>query len=194
MVSMRTIPAAWAALLCENEKERALCEKNMIFLGVRPEVDVDTVTGHDVALGSKLTTALAGGIPPGAAGTVVLSDETQQTGGADKRDLRESYDALCEHPSLSALTNLMLSPEVDEGTLKTLCAQLSGSFTREDDEVCARVWLPPEGFTQTLGGWRWPGESHRGFALYARHAQWRDRRVRRLSRVVIYSHVIPGQW
>lgn len=193
-----SVPAAAAQLAAPDVVEPAA----LVRVGDRVEVDLATVAAtHGGGVASRLARFWADtrrGAVRGDLPTVtrrVLVDDRQDTGRA-KRDLDEALDELDAHPFLGALTSVLLTPKAPERKALTAVAGPGSTVRRVGGAVAVTVPAVAPGWPVVLGGAPMPNEVRRWFRLEARHATWRDRRVRRLARLVVCAEerwpVLPG--
>lgn len=108
-------------------------------------------------------------------------DRRQVDSKTARTDLGPLYDAMEHIPALrDALGLLDSAPEWD-----ALAAM--GLLERDGDRSVLTLELPTRQWPLELGGPPAPGEVSRTLRLETSHATWRDRRVRRLVRVVVYA-------
>lgn len=110
-------------------------------------------------------------------------------------DLNAAFQALCELPGgAGGFFRELLSSEPDVRVLKQLSAAFNGSFSFEADGRQSTATLHFQGdedWPEALGG-TWTSERMRSITVNCRYAKWRDRRVRRLTRVVVDAvDIIP---
>jgi hypothetical protein len=201
---MRTVPVAVAAsLLADRPDLRALLSEHGRQVGRRVEVDLDAVAaaGHRPLaqalllygrecdeLWRALEASTAGGRPFVTVRRDLL-EHVQLTGKKDRADLGEVYEAFATVPTLADLVERLTGAEPDVAALTLMASSLGGQLSVPADgvlEVTLRLsgrWALPD----VLGGVSGPGEVSRELVLTARQAAWRDRRVRRLARVLVRS-------
>lgn len=198
---MRTISAATAAvLLADHADLREQLRGCGRAVGGRVEVDLDAVEAvspqacraleayHCQTL--ALWRDLASGTPSGAPYMTtqrLLADHQQVTGKVGRRDLPEVLAELEELALTAELVTAVTAPEVDGPAVRRLAAGAGGSAAQPS----AGVWVVqvpmsgPVAWPEALGGPVHLSEIGRTLRLTARHASWRDRRVRRLARVEV---------
>jgi len=86
-------------------------------------------------------------------------------------------------PETSLVIDALLGAAVDETTLRTL-GEFSTDGVRSSAEVRVEGWRE---WPEALGGAASANEIERVFVLSANHAGWRDRMVRRLTRLDVYG-------
>lgn len=199
---MRTVPAGLiATVLADRPDLQAVVTGCGRQVGVRVEVDLNAVEALSTRLAHVLTVydaharafwrALQTGTAAGAAYTLVrrtLMTHVQSTAKKDRRDLVEVYEALTGVAVLSDIVDELTAAEPDLDALAGLLDAAGGGqvLPAEAGAVAVQVLLDPNGaLPDVLGGVRMPGEVRRVLTLTARHAAWRDRRVRRLARVEV---------
>lgn len=203
---MRTVPANVVGfLLAEEPQLRALTSGYGVQVGQRVEVDLDRLgEEHPVlaqVLGSYHQQAVdlwgAVGLPGRVAGAYrvtsrVVVDAVQNT-GKPRRDLTEHFACLRDVPLLAGVLDALTAAEVDPKQARGAVRAAGGQVGQVDGVWDA--WIPlPGGQTwpDEIGGVPWPFEVGRYVQLFARHAPWRDRRVRRLAQVqVIVDELWP---
>jgi hypothetical protein len=112
-------------------------------------------------------------------------DVVQQAGtkSAQRGDLNAQFDALSLEPESAAVVAALLGPQVDFARLAEL-----GVTVERDGDVKTVATLRVEGarsWDTALGGGSGANEIERHITLSANHAAWRDRQVRRLTRVEV---------
>jgi hypothetical protein len=107
-----------------------------------------------------------------------------QTGGAAKADLVAQYAALADCDELCDGVRVALAGEFDSaafGSLGGVVLDVGESTVCELRSEAGRSW------PDALGGGASRGEIERRFVLHVRRATWRDRAVRRLSRLEVFA-------
>lgn len=198
---MWTIPAATAAMLvCERPDLVAALAPYGRAVGGRVEVDLDAVEEVMPALCQALwayhceTADLWREVGAGrAAGRAFVTttrlavDHQQVTSKAGRTDLGRVFEDLSElaltRDLLDALTGG--DPTLDELLARAL--DVGGTACQLQAGVwVARVPMPGAvAWPDSLGGPATLTETSRDLTLTARHAAWRDRKVRRLARVQV---------
>lgn len=166
-------------------------------------MDVDAVAAQDERLGALLWAyhqrcralwrALRAGKPAGQYVAVrrVLAEHVQRNTKTAKVDLVGQLAALEELEGFSQLVAALTEAEPDLAVLQAMAAAWGGSVSAEPGVVT--VTVPVEGayaFSDALGGLAGFGEVRRILTITARQAAWRDRRVRRLARVLVEAEEI----
>lgn len=114
---------------------------------------------------------------------------------AGRVDLNTAFHALSSLPGGAGdFFHELLSADPDPKVLKRLSAAFNGSFTFEPDGRQSTATLHFRGgedWPEPLGG-TWTSERMRTITVNCRYAKWRDRRTRRLTRVVVDAiDIIP---
>jgi hypothetical protein len=115
---------------------------------------------------------------------VPLVDRRQTDSKVARVDLGPLHAAMEHIPALVPALGL-LDADPDWSTLAGV-----GTLERHDDRSTLTVELASAHWPLELGGPAAPGEVSRTVRLEASHAAWRDRRVRRLVRVVVHAREI----
>ncbi len=116
------------------------------------------------------------------------------TKSARRGDLHEQLIGLEAHPETQVLVEHLLTSQVDVGALER-----AGVLLRSDEKV-TRAELTVEGHRSwgaALGGAASASEIERLFVVEANHAAWRDRVLRRLCSLEVWSielHTDPAPW
>lgn len=201
---MRTVPATAPALLFGDRPDvLEVLRPFGVRVGARVEVDIDAVaiTAPEVAEAlwayhlrcAGLWRALRNGRPGGAFVAIrrPLADYVQRNTKTVKTDLVDQLGALGELEGFQQIADALTDPVPDVARLEAMVGAWGGSVVQEPGTVT--VTVPVEGsyaFTDALGGLAGFGEVRRVLTLTARQAAWRDRRVRRLSRVLVEAEEI----
>lgn len=109
-------------------------------------------------------------------------DQAQVPSGKDRRDLGEVVEAFDAESECRGIVEAALAGELDRAGIERL-----GGTVLEHGDDSSTVEFVVEGsrnWPDALGGAGGSGEIERRFTLHVRRAAWRDRRVRRLARVV----------
>jgi hypothetical protein len=128
-----------------------------------------------------------GAIGPWVVVSLPLITHIQQAGSksAKRGDLSDVYAELSNHEETRAILENALGATLDIGGVT-----LSGGVVTALEGNASRVEVRVEGprdWPEILGGAAGPNEIERLFRFYVNHAPWRDRQVRRLTRVEIFS-------
>lgn len=171
-----------------------------IAVGSCPEIDLRALSWHDAALARTVadywsaTRALFAG--NGRSSWVglrrIVHVAAQSDNGAGRKDLHGELAALEQLPGLGPVLELALAAECDVDALTAETSRIRGDVTVSDDGSVT-VTVPVDGvryWDTSLGGPGMPTEVRRTVTFTARHARWRDRRVRRLTRVVVHADEI----
>jgi len=202
---VKTVPVgAIALLLADRPDLRAALRPTGRMVGSRVEIDLAAAAarcGPGVAeifeaYWRRCETVWAGEGTGAFAGTGTVlarravADHVQVTAKAGRSDLGAVYETLTGLPLLDAITAELTSERPDDGVLRRLSAPFAGTVEQIGDGALEVVLYTDAAATlpAVLGGVAWPGELQRELRLLARHAAWRDRRVRRLARVSVYTH------
>lgn len=191
---MNTVPAAMAAfLLAEHpERRRALRECGRV-VGTRVEVDLDAVRWRDpqaaaacehyMQRNQEMWRALAAGTArPYVQTRRTLARHRQSTTKGAKTDLREVFAELQSFEPLASLLETSTGPQ--QTSRQELRALGADHVALAADSTLLRVDLEPHQLLpDSLGGAPTYSEVGRHITVTARHAPWRDRRVRRLAAV-----------
>lgn len=198
---MKTVPASVACVLLADQPEMLeqvrACGREV---GLRTEVDLDqvasTVGSHVAAALEKLycdTLDLWADLVTGARGRAyivtrsTIAEHTQVTSKVGRSDLGAVFDELADVNELRDVLLELTAPNVDEVALAGAVHLAGGStWSAEDGAVTARVPLGSV-VSEALGGVRRTCQVSRFVEVTARHAAWRDRRVRRLAKVVVVN-------
>lgn len=194
-----TIPVSAAATLLLGRPDLAAAAAGHLrMLGDRPEVDLPSLAADAVDVAHALSqywTAcqqLWEDLRHGAAtGSYVMVSRsvhraTQQNSKKAKVDLTGELAACADIPEVADIVNALTDPDPDEVLLASLAEQVNGSFNSSAGALSVSVHATGAlTWPQLLGGVSWPGEVRRSLTLTAKHAPWRDRRVRRLWRVSV---------
>lgn len=172
----------------------------LVQLGRSQELDLDAVAALS---GDATAASLADGFQRcrqfwarGPQGDFVASrrhvfTDRQSTTKSSKRDLADAYLELSSTNGLGPLVEAVLEREVDEARIATLGAPYSARLTREEPTTRLVAHLRPG--IVLLGGPPSMAEVRRIVEVRANHADWRDRKVRRLEQVDIYvDEIWPG--
>jgi hypothetical protein len=185
-----TAPAAAAALVLGDPRE--LPGELWVTVGARTEVDLAAVArcyGPEAAerIGDLwLRTRrmmITGSAGAGPETVETLVDVAQDTGRV-KRDLVAEMDALAAHPVLSTVCDQLLGPEPPAGAPEL---GMPVAFTSDGTVSTVTVELRGPAWPTALGAAAAINEVSRVFTLEARHAAWRDRKSRRLARLLVES-------
>jgi len=189
------VPSHYVELLVgPNWAEVLRDQVRLVAVGRRVEVDVSKC---DVALQERLeqyvvTNRRVGqqlldgsAIGPYVVVRRLLASAAQQAGtkSANRGDLVSELEALRTVPETSLVIDALLGAAVDETTLRTL-GEFSTDGVRSSAEVRVEGWRE---WPEALGGAASANEIERVFVLSANHAGWRDRMVRRLTRLDVYG-------
>lgn len=156
---------------------------------------VDGQHGGPMTLIYDTETGPGGSDPPIVERRVV--DVKQTVVNNRKMDLGPYLDALLLVPVVSELVEYVTGsqPNVKE---VTGLAELAGGQAEQVAAGSGNVWqvtVPLTGknvaWPSELGGPSRPGEEKRWVVITVRHAAWRDRRTRRLARVVVKVRECP---
>jgi hypothetical protein len=128
-----------------------------------------------------------GSIGPWVVVSLPLITHIQQAGSRSTKrgDLSEVYAALLECEETRAVLEGALGAALDVGGVT-----LSGGVVSANEGNVAVVEVRVEGsrdWPEILGGAGGPNEIERLFRFCVNHAPWRDRQVRRLTKVEIFS-------
>lgn len=184
-----SVPAAAAQLAAPELVDGSV----LVRVGERSEVDLAAVAArHGTGAAGRLARfwaetrrgAVRGDLPVTA--RRVLLDDRQDTGRA-KRDLDEALDALDGHRYLGPVADVLLAPEAPTRKALGSVVGSEAKVSRSDGALVVTVAATSPGWPAALGGAPMPNEVRRWFRLEARHAAWRDRRVRRLARIVVWA-------
>jgi len=187
--TMRSSPSFLAALALGQERYSKLGAVGT-QIGERVEIDLALVAHTDPDAAEEISRYLqhcvefwAGPQPAGpyiaVARTLVTA--RQQDGQQGRRDLREELDALTRLGGVGPYIQELTARTPDEHQLARLGAPLSARVEQDGDQREVTLHAPPSGMWPTiLGGAPSPGEVRRTLQLRVSHANWRDRRVRRL--------------
>jgi hypothetical protein len=134
-----------------------------------------------------------------------VCDHRQATGKANRADLVAVYEELTDISVLADLVEELTAEAPDVSVLTDMLSVLTGTVAvSSPGELTATVSLDGRyAFPDLLGGVAWTAEVRRRFTFTTRQAAWRDRRVRRLSRVQVaidelwadpaaYQQQLPG--
>jgi len=127
------------------------------------------------------------GVEPGAwiVVEVDIHEAAQIPSGVNRCDLVETFEALGAEPELAPLINLGLGSEME---LEALDA--AGWAVVHDEATETVLHATIEGnreWSEHLGGRARDGEIERRFEIVVRRAPWRDRKIRRLSKINVVS-------
>lgn len=119
---------------------------------------------------------------------VDLLDVRQREVAGSKLDLPDELAALGLMPGVRDVVDIMTSPTVDVDALEDLAAAFDGHVRTDGSltEVVLRV-TSAQPWPDALAGPADSSERGRILTLTARHAGWRDRRVRRLTGVRVQA-------
>jgi hypothetical protein len=196
---VKLVPAHYVDLVLGDDWRQREDLTELAHAGVkvanRVEVDVEagpTAVAEQVLNYVDRCRTLARELERGAIGAWVvvslpLITHVQQAGSksAKRGDLSDVYTVLLEHEETRAVLENALGATLDVGGVT-----LSGGVVTELEGNAARVEIRVEGprdWPEILGGAAGPNEIERLFRFYVNHAPWRDRQVRRLTRVEIFS-------
>lgn len=134
---------------------------------------------------------------PIAVARTIVDDAQADSVAKGRVDLPDALVALTGLPGGAGdFFHELLAPTPDRETLRRLSAPFHGSFRFEEDGKQSTATLHFEGgdsWPAALGG-EWTSERMRSITVSCRYAKWRDRRVRRLSRVqVVARDAAPAQ-
>jgi hypothetical protein len=210
---MRTVPAHVASLLAtlpavQHSIGDALASSGR-QIGERVELDLDALAQATSPAVAEIVAAyhqtcqsfqanLASGAPAGAYIAVrrpLLESEQSDRKGA-RVDLAQELEELLRVPALGEFCGALLdglnSPTRQQnldrfGPLLDARLETGGA-----NQTVATVALQGRShpWPTQLGGPASPGEVRRVFTLTANHASWRDRRVRRLQRLVVEAEEV----
>lgn len=194
-MSARTVPAPLvAALLGDREDLAAQIRPHGRRIGARTEVDVDAVRAVNPALADAIDrfdadTAALWDTATGAYVTTsrTIAEHRQVTGKTGRADLTEVFADLAQMSATSGVLEALTGPDPDPDELAA-AAGAAGGWVRQDPNGAWCVQVSLTGavcWPDTLGGPPLPTEVSRQVTLVARHAAWRDRRVRRLAQVTV---------
>lgn len=199
---MNTVPAAAAAVLVAGDLGlRDALAGHLVLVGVRPEVDLDSLACDAPVLSDSLKSwwaatqdmwslATEGEVAPGAGWVQtqrVLVSDRQSTAKGNKRDLVEAQAAIRDTvacPLLDAATEA----EPDVATCKAMAAGLGGSFDMDEAAGTALLrfrLLDAVSYPDALGGPVWATELSREVTVTLNYAAWRTRRLRRIVNVEV---------
>jgi len=130
---------------------------------------------------------MARGDEPGAwiVVEVDIHEAAQIPSGTNRRDLVETFEALGAEPELAPLLDLGLGSEAELGALDA-----AGWEVVHDEATETVLHATIEGdreWSEHLGGRARAGEIERRFEIVVRRAPWRDRKIRRLSKINVVS-------
>lgn len=107
-------------------------------------------------------------------------------------DLKDVYAALNDVPIISGIVDVILNTVVSETELAHMAGDMSAVVHVVGDGATVYTFVCPRAgwstWVELLGGALSPGEEAREIKVTVRYAKWRDRRVRRLVRVDVYTH------
>jgi hypothetical protein len=188
-----TVPRTVVELLETNPARRAAAGSAFVQVGATLEADVDALDRVVPGLGSRCVDYVLAARDVWAsretgeslAGAVLvrvpLLDRRQIDSKAARVDLSTEFAAM-EHIAALSPALRLLDTDPDWVSL----AQV-GQLDRHDDRCALTVEVSATQWPLELGGPVSPGELARVLRLEASHAAWRDRRVRRLVRVVVHA-------
>ena len=115
-----------------------------------------------------------------------LSSVVQQAGtrSASRGDLVSELEALRGLSETSLVAEALLASTVDEEALRAMAVDVVRDGVKTSVEVRVEGWRE---WPEALGGGAFANEIERVFVLGANHAGWRDRMVRRLTRLDVYG-------
>lgn len=201
LASMRTIPSSTAGMLLSDRPDlRAALAPHGRVVGARTEVDLGSAAGAHPALcralgayqsqNERLWAAVGAGRAAGAAYVVTrrtLAEHLQNT-GKPRVDLREAMDDLLVLPGVGAAVEHAMSMAVD-GEVLAVAVDVIGGDVSEPEAGVYVLDLPLSGevaWPDTLGGPAVPWEVARRVRVTVRHARWRHRALRTLSKVQVF--------
>lgn len=195
-VDVVSVPRTVVELLEPDPGRRAAAGSAFRQLGATLEADVNALDHVVPGLGSRcidyllstrdLWACREAGEPLEHAVVVrvPLVDRRQTDSKVARVDLGPLYAAMEHVPALVPALGL-LDADPDWSALDRV-----GTLERHDDRSALTVELASAHWPLELGGPSSPGELVRTVRLEASHAAWRDRRVRRLVRVVVHAQEI----
>lgn len=195
---MRLIPAHLAEIAA-GEEAPTLAPYGL-KVGDRVEVDIERLEEAEARLAEQIDRYLARlrqfrKRPAGEyiAAEVEIVDAIQKGTREGKVDLRAQLAAL-ERTAAGALVAEALSAEPDMDAVGRLGERYQVSWQDEGDSraTCSFTLFGKHEYPRELGGASGTDEVARKFTLHISYAAWRDRRVRRLTRLTIHAvHVLP---
>lgn len=194
--SMRSAPAFLAALALGEDRYARLGDVGT-QLGERVEIDLDLLDVSDPDAAAQVRRYLtdcaafwADRHPSGAYLGVerTLVAARQQDGRGGKRDLHDELEALTQLGGVGPYIHELTARTLDEDRLARLGAPLSAVAVESGSQREVTLHAPSVGMWPTiLGGAPSPGEVSRKVRVRVSHANWRDRRVRRLMSVEVLA-------
>lgn len=187
---MRTVPLPVLALAPLKASERKhLAKLACVELGVRVEVDLeaaDTIVPGSARVltdywrkAQEMLSDLAAGREREDAVVMrrVIAAKRQTDTKSGRADLADELFALTGHPRLVRAVGILESAP----NWKELARV--GTLRQGESTSSISVTLPSQGLPEQLGGARARNEVRRRVTVEASHAQWRDRKARRLVSV-----------
>lgn len=188
-----SVPRSVVDLVETDPARRAAAGSTFRQIGATLEADVSALNQVVPGLGERCSTymvaardlwgrrELGNTLKDAVLVRVPLLDRRQVDSKTARTDLGPLYEAMEHIPSLRAALGLLDStPDWD-----ALAAV--GLLERDGDRSVLTLELPTQQWPLELGGPAAPGEVSRTLRLETSHATWRDRRVRRLVRVVVHA-------
>lgn len=121
-----------------------------------------------------------------------LVNDKEQTGSRQPdKDLRHIIKHLDQTTETAEIVDNALSNNPDWETIKTNPNVNPDTFTQHKHTTTFTITAhntPQRRWSTQLGGEANPGETKRLITVTTNHANWRDRRNRRLTSIVIHSH------
>lgn len=196
---MKLVPTHYVDLVLGDawRQREDLGELSRAGVLVKNRVEVDLEAAPDEVSEQVLTyvdrcRTLARELERGSIGAWIvvsrpLVTHVQQAGSrsAKRGDLGEVYAALSECEETLQVLESALGATLEVGGIT-----LAGGVVTSIEGTLSRVELRVEGardWPEILGGAASPNEIERLFRFYVNHATWRDRQVRRLAKVEVFS-------
>lgn len=137
--------------------------------------------------GRRFRHLLKKGIEPGPWVVVEadIQEDTQIPSGNDRCDLSDVYEAMEEIAEMQAVVNHGLGSTSEDAELSK-----HGIHVEHTGEGETTLTVTVEGqrnWPEALGGRALDGEIERRFTIVVRRAAWRDRKIRRLAKIVTTS-------
>lgn len=132
-------------------------------------------------------------IPATVARVPVVDAAQVDSKAAGKVDLADELVGLTDLPGAGDFFHELTGAAPNRTRLRRLGYPFHGwtRFEREGVQARGGVTITQPGvWHESLGGLWLPGEAARSVEVGVRFAKWRDRRVRRLVRVMVKSHVV----
>lgn len=140
----------------------------------------------------------AGELPPDTVKefTRTLVDAAQADSvKSGKVDLTLEFQDLCQLPGVGDFFHELTSATPNREALRALGTPFHGwtRFEKEGLQARAGVTITHRSlWPESLGG-VWEHEVARSITVFTRYAKWRDRRTRRLARVIVTAHdIVPA--